>query len=788
MKRPTAWICVYYVTGLCVFYYELEISAKILVFTLIIISSTILYKTYYWKGILFFPLICFFAYIQFFIVSHQNENHHKIINVHFDESIECTINGSVGQIVKQDKLQSIVKTEEILIGAEVYKVSYNIKVYGDKNNELSIGDKIVIQGYINKILPPRNPGSFNEMTYYKSKKIDYKLFAKNIEIIEKGSLSLKNVLYTLRNKASHIYDQLLPEKQSSIIKAMILGEKQYLTIEQKEAYQQSGISHILAISGLHISILGYGLYRMLIRLISRKNASLVTIAFLILYCMLTGGSTSTIRAVYMLILIIIAEVIGRTNDIYSSLSLTALSLLVYNPYYLWDIGFLLSFSAVLGIVALVPILDSLYNEKDNVIISIFNVSLAAFLITTPILLYNFYELHIYSIIINIIVVPLMSLIIMFGFIALITGSVWIIIGKFFSGIIFFVLSLYDIISKASNALPLSSIVIGRPHIINIILYYSLMIMFILLVSIKDNYRKILINSIKIVLCFTVIINTTLLMSNDYLMITHLDVGQGDCAVILSPDKDVYIIDGGGTVGKTIDDRDVGYYTIKPFLMMHGISKIHGIFLSHSDMDHIMGLIEILDYFKVDYLAVPAPYRTIKDELYTKLETKVKEKNVEILYLGEGDRITHNELKITSLYPNSKIENYKNNNAYSLVLDVRYHLFNVLFTGDLEKEQEKYLVSKNVRLQSEVLKTPHHGSDTSSTEEFVDKIQPSIAIISSGKNNRYGHPSRSVVERYRSKDISMYNTANDGAITIKTDGINYSVSTFYTYLNRFYEIH
>lgn len=785
MKRPAIFICFFYLVGLIIGYYVRNPLFIIVLFCSVIVVSCILYKTYSWKPILAFPFICFFAYLN--ISSHMDFRDNFIDEI-FDDSIACTAEGYIDSVTcTGDKKEFILSADRIIINNECYKGKIMLKVYDNKTSDISIGDYVAVSGDLNKLAKPTNQGQFNEEKYYRVRGIKYKLFLSGYETTDNENMlrdikySIKRVLYDFKDRAINIFDKILPNEQANLMKAMILGDKSYLSIDTKNIYAESGISHVLAISGLHIATLGYGFYRFICLLLSRKKGVMVTIFFLVLYCILTGASVSTVRAVIMLSIILLAYFFGRTYDIYSSISTAAIILLTINPYNLWDAGFLLSFSAVIGIITLTPVFDQIYNKNDNGIISIFNVSLAATLGTMPVMVMNFYEVHIYSVLVNILVVPLMSIVVLFGFIGLVSGFFSAFLGKLCSGIVFYILNFYDLCCSMVKYLPFNTITIGKPKTVRLVLFIAILILIGLLVNKKLN-RQAIKKYIFIAICAMLILKSTDYIVKEPLKIVHMDIGQGDSAVVISPDRKVYVVDGGGSLRKKTTDRDTGYYILKPYLKYNGISKIDCLIMTHSDRDHVGGLIELVDYFEIKNIIVPYAYKHKQEEdmLLDALIEKAIKNNINIVYLKANDIIRDRHITLEALYPLDGIKDFPNNNAYSLVLNLKYKSFNEMLTGDIEKHDEEIINNKYTDyMNSDIMKVPHHGSNTSSTEEFIENVMPKVAVISSGRNNKFGHPHKEIIERYERYDIPIFNTASDGAITIKTDGNNIGISTYYS---------
>lgn len=794
MKRPALWMITYYIIGLWIGYYLKEWYLGLGAFVIVTLIGVLLYKTYYWKPIILLPLICFFAYLN--LIGHMKAYEYPVDKTPF-YSIEGQMVGIIRDMtIKDGEGNLLVEVSALEVMNKTYERPILIKVYGKKINGVKIGDKVSITGKISKLYPPSNPGGFNEKMYYNIRGIHYKCYMKTYRVIDYKvgyvshiKYSLKRALLKLRTKASNTYDQLLPAKEAQLMKAMLLGDKSGITLDTKGQFSKAGISHILAISGLHVAIIGYGLFNLMTCFIAKKRALWVTVLFLLFYCVLTGGSVSTIRASFMLIVSLMAYFFGRSYDIYSSLATVALVILMINPLYMWDIGFLLSFSSVLGIVTLVPALNGLYNKSNNKIVSLMNVSVAATLGTLPVILYNYYDIQIYGIGVNLIVVPLMTVVVLMGFLALICGSMSILLGKLCVGIVYYILMLYDVITKFVGKLPFHTLTIGRPSW----LYLMLIILFIVLIALVKN-RHITMSQWKrcLFINLTLVGVVTLItwLQPKLLQMTHLAIGQGDSTVMITPSKHVFVVDGGGSRKKEVLVPDTGYYTIKPFLKYHGVSEIESLFMTHSDQDHVGGLIELLDYFTVNRVIIPYGYKDKKEEdkLLNKLLAKADEKHVPVSYMQTGDVIEAGEVAIEAMYPSKNVQGYKSNNAYSLVLAIDYKGFRSLLTGDIEKEEEKLLNQMLAdRLHSDIIKVPHHGSKSSSTEGFVQNVNPVLAIISCGRDNRYGHPHEEIVDRYKELSVPIYNTAEDGAVMIKTDGQSMGIQTYNTEREDYYRL-
>ncbi|MFP4697890.1 MAG: DNA internalization-related competence protein ComEC/Rec2 [Eubacteriales bacterium] len=756
MKRPMLLCGCSYLLGI-VIGYKKEIWLFLMIVLVLSFGILYIYKTYLRKWVFLLPFICFFGY---FNMVNTIESEELNIDDKIDYKTECTFTGTVKDYtLEEDKTNAIIIVDKILINNNKYTQPITIKVTLDSVINIKLKDKIEGQGTLYELQPPRNDGGWNERLYYSIRQIDYRCYANEFNVINKSEKNLFQYIKEFKEETKENYYELLPAKEAGIVSAMILGDRDGLDEDIRDSFQKSGIMHILAISGMHITLLGLVLFEFLKKIgLSIRTSAIISIIILILYCYMTGASVSTSRAVIMVGIILGANIIGRTYDIISALSCAAIILLLLNPLYLLDVGFQLSFGTVMGITVITPLIEDFF-PITNKLITLFAASVGAYLSVAPILAYYFYEVPIYAIIVNIIVIPLLSLVVPISIISGLLGFLNLFLAKICIGVVYFILLLYKEITSFVSNLPFNNIIIGRPSVIGILIFYVVIISLLYFKNHKKTQLSILISCI-----FILIISFSI--KSDQLNITFLDVGQGDAIALRIPNKKTLLIDGGGSVY-----RNVGKSTIIPYLKYHGIRKIDYMFLTHSDTDHGLGLIQVLDTYKVGVLFMPET--DYKNDLYKELINKAKEKDVRIITMSKGDVLETDDLSITCLHPTKKY-NAKNNNAYSLVLSLEYKQIYALLTGDIEKNEENLLIPtlKN----HDILKVPHHGSKSSSSDKFIDAINPQIAIVMSGKYNNFGHPHNEVIDRYNSYDTMIYNTADDGAIELITNGDTIRIKT------------
>lgn len=638
-----------------------------------------------------------------------------------------------------------------------------------------LGQWIRVKAVVSEWEEVSNPGQFDLGKWYHSRGIMGE-FRKG-EILQKTAeySSFKETLWQFRNQCKMLFFQHLGEKEGSVISAMILGEKENLDDQTKERYEKSGISHVLAISGLHLTLLGMGIFRILKLLFPWGRVAEVLAAFLMmLYCILSGASISTIRATIMFIMTLTAKTVGRTYDSLTALALAAVIQLLDCPYAMENSGFLLSFLAVAGVTYVAEGLQLLMGgeKKKN---SSLIISISASLTTLPVLLVNYGVFCWYGIFLNLLILPPMS-ILLGGGVVLLLFSYLVSLGvfpqiltlflNFLAFILKIILRFYEVCCQIFEQLPFQDGYLGRPSDFQILVYY--LSLFLLIFSIKssifqDRYCN---NFWKKIVLLLLVSFLTLQFPKGF-QITMLDVGQGDCVIIQNTNGNVYLSDCGSS-----NLSKVGKYRLLPFLKEKGYSVIRGVFVSHLDQDHYNGIVELFQVMKKEKIKVKT---LVVSQMVGKGEEKEKleellllaEKNqIQVLVMKEGDYWKDKSLSFTCLAPGEEMIT-EDANSNSMVLQVDYGEFCMLLTGDVEKEGEDYLLSK---LQKEgkkydVLKVAHHGSAGGTREEFLQEIEPKVSLISCGKNNSYGHPAPEVIERLQKQGCRILDTRETGAITI-----------------------
>lgn len=692
-------------------------------------------------------------------------------------------------------------------GAEnVYIVSakgMKIRITLAEQIALMPGYRIKGMGKVEPFSRATNPGGYDEQAYQYGKGIFLSLQKVEIERIRQALIPIRSGLYRLRSYLRSVYEAILDD-EAGLAVAMVLGDKEDLETDIKQLYQRNGIAHLIAISGLHIAMIGGSLYHILRKLIGSYPVSAgAGVIFILLYGVLTGLSGATLRAVIMLIVSIGADVSGRRYDAVTSIAFALFLMLLNNPYQITQVGFLLSFGAIIGIAVINPIWKSFWPKLPRILDGLF-VSVSVQIVLLPVMLYYFYEIPTYGVLLNVIVVPLMSVLLA----VLIAGGI---LGSFLPSAAKIVVVpakgifwLYEWICNCSERLPFHTLCTGRPELWWIVAYYGAVVLFLIIAYGKmscdydkyltekerkrgkqkrvQDYRKWMLAGVSIFagLLFTVFILPV------SLMVCMFDVGQGDGIYIRTPRHHHILMDGGSS-----SRQKVGTYVLKNGIRYYGGNVLDYVFVSHSDSDHYSGITELLEDDTVVIRNFVLPDIANPDEAYSELEKRAMAKGCRIYYMKKGDVLRIDGVSFACINPEPAA--YEDKNTGSLVLIISYRDFDMLLTGDMDDTVEKKILAEGLLEKNnheelvqntrdgaiEVLKVAHHGSATSSSEEFLQTLCPRTACISVGESNRYGHPAKEVMERLLQYTQNIYLTKDSGAITINTDGYQYQVETFLT---------
>lgn len=794
IKRPVFWILLAFVLGEVIAVFDLNIAVPCIVLAIIVIRKIII-KAYEDMGA--FVVIFFTLIMGFMLMSNEITTRNHIYDL------------KENTIIVQGK---IYKIENTAFGTNIYlkgvevengEKSVSVKrifVNTEKIPNVKIGNIIKVRGKLRQFEEAANKGNFDSRKYYLSLGFYGKIEAGTIEIINSDYSGIRQELHELRMEIIERLEKFCSDNngifsiinnKNGIIGAIILGDKTDLDSDIKELYSVSGIAHILAISGLHISFIGMAIYRLLRRRFRFLFSAAVSIPVVLSFGIMSGFGISTIRAIIMFILKIIGEVLGRKYDAITAISLAGLVLLAQNPFVVCNSGFQMSFGAIIAIVLILPIVEEILN-RDNKIIKVLSANFTISLVMNPILAWNYYELPTFSFLLNIVVVPLMSVVIVSSIVGIFCSCIMFGFGK----VVIFpgcgILELYTFLCNIINKSSVASIVVGQPKVTIIIVYYAILLVVLFgLKNIRTKYtraekerniikketglvlekkakkeRRIKGQNVKLRLACIVgflLLNCLIYyIPNPGFYITFINVGQGDGILIHGDNGTKVMVDGGST-----SEKQVAKNCIVPYLKAEGIGTIDYSIITHTDKDHISGILEILENNNSNRIRIKnlvMPDINMKDDTYNELIEKAKLKKINVLYIKKGDTLSLGKTKIKCIYPETTTT-ASDKNDYCTVLSVKNKTSKILLTGDISKEIEEK-IKDDIEENYTVLKVAHHGSNYSSSEKFLKKVNPKYSIISVGKNNSYGHPGNETMERLRKQGGVIYRTDEKGGITIR----------------------
>ena len=648
--------------------------------------------------------------------------------------------------------QYVYCLDHCTLAAQNKTILCNQILFYQKTDHYSIGQLLNVEGIIKLWEKASNEGMFDADRFYRSRKIECRLSDAKVIGASEKFCRLPEKLFQLRCRIAKVYSDYLCKDEAGIIATMALGDKSLLDKETRKLYQSAGISHILAISGLHISLIGMGLYRFLRKVRCSFGFSGIMAGTVIIgYGILFGFGTSAKRAVCMFILMLIAQWLGRSYDTLSALGFSAIIILWENPYLITYEGFLLSYAAVLGIAVigrmLVKIEKPFFSLEEKFLIS-FSIQIA----TVPLCAYFYNEIPVWSMLINFFVLPLIGLLL---FLALAGG----ILGMFFSaparGIFegcHWILSFYRKVCEMGARLPGALLITGQPDICKLILYYSILSGVLWMMKRRKSRRGF---SVIAVVLLVFLLNQPLRGFE----IDVLDVGQGDGIFLHSKSNVSFFFDGGST-----DVKNVGEQRILPFLKAKGIQKIDYWVISHTDKDHISGLEEVLQSGYPVANLIFSKY-IIKDEAYEELVVIAENNGCRVLKMDRNDAVTDGKMRLECVFPDVSYQN-DDKNAMSLVVRYEENGFSGLFTGDIGSMEEHYLTDNGFAEKVTYYKSAHHGSKHSNSAEFLKALSPEETTISCGRENSYGHPGKEAVSNIKESGSRLFLTTESGRIRLR----------------------
>lgn len=666
------------------------------------------------------------------------------------------------------------------------------KVLIKSKYNLEYGDRIKVIANFELPSGARNKNTFSYSKYLET--LDIFITAKTQDTsvsYGKKILLAEKISYVIRKKVREFTDFTLGKEEMGILNALIIGDDTLINGNVKSDYKNAGMVHLLVVSGGHTAFL-----ILLLKYIfsffnpSRNLAKILYIISIILYIFITGASPSVLRAGIGIIIIMIAEIIGRQTDGLTTISLVALVIIIANPNILYSLSFLLSFGGVLGIMICYSKLSSKLEKIPQKIREPFALTVSAQLFVTPITLYSFNVIYLGGFISNLFALNFAGIIMMSGIILFIVYLFIPPLVVFPMKAVGFLIFLMNKIAEFFGSLDFFTYYEVTPSCFSIFIYYVLLIYLFrdrrknnkekgLTVTNKSSIKAFAMRNIKLIILICGVLsifisNINFINTDKALKIAVIDVGHGDCIFITTPENKHILIDTGDKHYQGENVIDTGEQTVVPYLLKQGIKKIDLVILTHMDSDHIGGYESITKAIKIETLGLSI--NSAKKEEYPKIRDISVKKDIKIKSLKSGDTFAFGGIELCVLMP-EKVETVDEENNDSIVILMKYGDKKALFMGDLEVEGEEKLLSSGVQLKADILKLGHHGSITSTSENFVKAVNPEIALISVG--NRFKSiPGKDVLNRLNSIYAKVYRTDKNGEINVIVKDNEIRVKTTY----------
>lgn len=775
MKRPILYCAISFSTGISLahFFNIPVISFIITSLALIALSATFFKKNTFSHISLYLALVLFGAVYQ------QNYNilpKNHISNFATEESKRVSIKGVVidDPVMKKafygkEKISLTMKANILTEDAREYGVTGLVKVdiYTDKKeNNIKFGDEIIAQGLLSRVYGLKNPGLLDYSDYLKIKNI-YASFMVNsadqASVIGSGRAGRMQLwAYALRKRINDAIARNTDIRYSAFLKAILTGERSELEPSVMDDFIKTGTVHVIAISGLNIALIA-GIFIFIFRLFGIKkklNPALTSLA-LVFYCFVAGASPPVVRATVMFVIASLGYIIGRESDILNSLAIAAFMILLGNPNELFDPSFQLSFASIFGIVLFTPKIENMFSAKPNYLIKGMAVSIAAMITVSPIVSRYFNIVSPVAIIANLVIVPALFVITVVSFVFILLDLIGLRFILVYAGSILSLLTQATFyINHLFAQIPFSFIRVASAHFPFLLFYYAFIFSFFF------SERKKELTLLLLLAANIILWNNIFTPQGKVLKITVLDVGKGDSILLEFPGQKNMLIDAGS--GGIEGLVDMGRSIVAPILWNKGIRRIDSVISTHFHSDHMGGVLYVLKNFKTGCVMDSGVSSGSDTRVYDSYRKIILQNNMRRLTLSDGDQILgFGDVKLFVINPPEDHEGWDANDS-SVVLKLEYKNFSALFCGDASGKAIENMLKYRDILKSDILKVPHHGGSTGKeglSKIFFEEVAPTVTIISSGVN-------------FHSKNSATYNTKDNGAIEIISDGLKFSVKPFY----------
>ncbi|MBQ9200021.1 MAG: DNA internalization-related competence protein ComEC/Rec2 [Lachnospiraceae bacterium] len=784
MKRPLLWAVVSFALGEVISLNADSFIKISIIFIMLICGAFIaagrlgVFKTSY------AALLCLCAFMGILNVYMRDPEQRYEYKQNQESVINVSEYGTVYKLMENGNEYDIYIRLDNGINVASFCVTY----------ELRFGDRVYVDGVLKKFSHSTNSGCFDFKNYYKTKNILYSVDNNYISFVSNNDdyrYRFLNFLFNIKQNSEINLSLITDKKISGIYCAILMGDRKAVDEYTRLDYQNNGIAHILAISGLHIALIFALIYKLLRKIhINRLVAGILGFLILFSYSVMTGFSMSTLRALCMIVISLIAEYTGENYDIPISLSTAVLIILLYNPFKIMDTSVLLSVTAMAGVCVGQYILKHIkyfyyINTRKKKFFASLIISSSVSIVMLPVIINTYHEITPYSVFFNLIVIPLMTVVVFSGIAAILISFLSVPAARLIIRPGALVLRLYDYVCGFLYKLPLSRINIGRVYLYQIVIYYTLIFLLLLMLNKKITriireriYKRFHVwCSFKMWrrLCILYVLFLLIVGFGGFAytykrslgeLIVFLDVGQGDGILLRSESGVNMLIDGGSTT-----EDELGKYVMLPAIKYYGMAHIDYWFISHTDTDHISGLLYILRLgersgVRIDNLVFS--YAMEDETAFAELTALAEKNEINVMFMETGDYVTDESFELMCTHPDRTYETADINDS-SLCLSYISDDCSALFTGDMGNDALSYMLMNECEYllsDYDILKVPHHGSRNSLDVEFYDKIYFETAVISCGENNSYGHPHKEVLEMLDKLGVEIRRTDKEGEVVVE----------------------
>lgn len=774
MKKAVLLCLVFYILGILAFE---KLTTSAFVFVCIAVILTVFFRCAFWgvaKNKTVIAVCIFFIFAAVYssaVMSHWQKGVHDVTGRRIAVTARVTEVGESNEYYDSYKISLIEVSQN---GENIEHTSQTVRLSLDKYElknpyVYKYGDVICVKGEIEKIGGVLNNGEADFPQILLADGIMYELVAENrhSELLYNDVkwYNIYDLAHTVRTYLLGEIDKYFDGDESSLLKGMLLSNKSFGE-DYQNRLSDSGMTHITVASGLHASCVAAIILWLCFALRIRKRYTYtIAIVALWLFAFLQGLMPSIVRASIMLSMCMVAQLISRDYDKLHTLLIAAFVMLVANPYMIYDAGFVLSFFSVLGIVFFEPVISSAFGEvtKFKKFVSLVSVSVSVQIMLLPLLAMYFNKVSVYALLANLLIVPVLTIVLALGFVFAATSFIGGFVAGAVSGVLWLFLKYINIVIYAISTLPFATGDMFGMDIVRVILYYLLAAsayMFFTKGKGKYNFTCLIMS---VVVGFGGVCGA--IYDMQFVHVDFINVGQGDAALIQIPYGKTVVIDGGGSSPSS--ERDIGEEIFVPYIKRKGIHKIDYAILSHYDKDHAQGIAALLRLMKVENLILPYRGEDMEKQEYKEIiEDAASNQGTNVMYFKEGDSLAVGGARFDVYAPT--VQNAENRgfeeNEKSLVVKMTYGKTSFLFTGDIEEAAEAKLIHYGDKIQSDVLKVSHHGSESATNTKFVMTTSPKYAIISVGKDNVYDLPSAVVINTLLKHNAKIYTTAYSGTVS------------------------